>query len=69
MLIVIHVVKLYAHCYAWSEALRSIMYMEGSFVLIAINGVKYNAHCYTWSEALCSILYKGESLCSLLYMD
>ena len=26
--------------HAWSEALRTILYMELSFVLIAINGVK-----------------------------
>ena len=51
MLIAIHGVKLYAHCYAWSEALRSIIYTERSFVLIAINGAKFYAHYYTSSEA------------------
>ena len=38
-------------------------------MLITIHGVMLDAHNYTWSEALCSMLCKGESLCSLLYMD
>ena len=36
---------------------------------IAIHGVMLYAHTYTWSEALCSMLYKGDSLCTLLYME
>ena len=28
MLIAIHGLKLYAHCYTWSEALCSLLYME-----------------------------------------
>ena len=28
MLIAMHGVKLYAHCYAWSEALCALLYME-----------------------------------------
>ena len=54
----IHGVKLRAHCYAWSEALCSILYMECSFMLIAIHGVKFYAQCITRSEAICSMLYK-----------
>ena len=57
MLIAIHGVKLYAHCYTWSEALCSLLYMESSSRLNAIHGVKLYTHCYTWSEALCSLLY------------
>ena len=57
MLIAIHGVKHYAHCYTWSEALCSSLYMESSFRLNAIQGVKLYAHCYSWSEALCSLLY------------
>ena len=49
MLISIHGVKLYAHCYTSSEALASM--------LNAIQGVKLCGHCYTCSEALCSLLY------------
>ena len=49
MLISIHGVKLFAHCYTCSEALASM--------LNAIQGVKLCGHCYTWSEALCSLLY------------
>ena len=59
MLITIHEVKRYAHCYTWSEALGSMLYKERSYMLIAIHEVKLFAHYYTWSEALCSILYKG----------
>ena len=36
---------------------------------IAIHGVMLYAHTYTRSEDLCSVLYKGESLCSLQYME
>ena len=36
---------------------------------IAIHGVMLYAHTYTWSVALCSMLYKGDSLCTLLYME
>ena len=57
MLFAIHGVKLYAHSYSWSEALCSMPYMMGSFMLIAIQGVKLYAHCYTCSEALSSFLY------------
>ena len=39
MLIATHGVKLYAHCYTWSEALCSLLYMELSFMRIAIHGV------------------------------
>ena len=46
MLIVIHGVKLNAHCNTWSEAICSILYMNLSFMLIAIYGVKLYAHCY-----------------------
>ena len=58
MLIPIHGVKLCAHCYAWSEALCSLLYMDRSFMLNAIQVVKLYAHCYTSSEALCLMLYK-----------
>ena len=47
MLIVIHELKHYAHCYTWCKALCSNI----------IHGVKLYAHCYAWSEALRSILY------------
>ena len=56
MLIAIHGVKLYAHCYTRSEALCSLLCKELSYVLIVIHGVKLYAHCYTWSEALCALL-------------
>ena len=46
MVIAIHGVKLYAHCYTCSEALGS-----------GLNAMKLCGHCYTWSEALCSLLY------------
>ena len=58
MLIAIHELKLYAHCYTFSEALSSFLYMVRSFELIVIHGVKFYAHCYKWSEALCSMLYQ-----------
>ena len=48
MLIVMHGVKLYAHCYTWSEALSSVL---------DISGVKLYAECYTRSEAVCTLLY------------
>ena len=41
--------NLYAHCSTWIEALRSLLYMNRSFMLISIQGVKLCAHCYTWS--------------------
>ena len=53
MLIVIHGVKLYAHCNTWSVAICSILYIILSFMLIAIHGVKLYAQCYTRSEAIC----------------
>ena len=66
MLIPIHRVKLYlnaiqgrklnAHCYTWIEALRSLLYMNRSFMLIFIHGVTLYPHYYTWREALCSLL-------------
>ena len=47
MLFAIDGVKLYAHSFTWNEALRSLLYMELSFMLIAIHEV--------WlCEALCS---------------
>ena len=58
MLITIYGLKLYAHCYSWSEAFCSLLYKERSNILIAMHGVKLYAHCYTWSEALWSMLYK-----------
>ena len=67
MLIAIHGVKFYGHSYAWSEALRLLLYIECSFMLIAIHGLKLTlivvhelmhfAHCHTWCKASCSILY------------
>ena len=63
MLIAMHGVTLYVHCYSWSEpfphcytwseALCSFIYMECKFMLIAIPGVKRNAR----SGAVCSLLY------------
>ena len=50
MLFAIHGVKLIAHSYTWSDVLRSLLYMERSFMLIALQGVKLHAHCYTRSE-------------------
>ena len=50
-------IKRHTHCYTWSEALCSMPYMMGSFMLIALQGVKLYAHCYTCSEALSSFLY------------
>ena len=50
-------VKLYAHCYTWSEAICSLLYIEGSILLISILGVALYAHCYARSEAMCSLLY------------
>ena len=57
MLFAIHGVKLIAHSYAWSDVLRSLLYMERSFMLIAIHGMKLYAQCFTRSEATCSLLY------------
>ena len=61
MLIALHVVKLYAHCYTWSEALCSLLYMEQSVMCIAIHGVdihgvKPYACWWKWSEASYSML-------------
>ena len=50
-------VKLYAYCDTRSEAICSLLYIEGSIMLISIHGMTLYAHCYTWSEALCSLLY------------
>ena len=36
---------------------------------IAIHGVMLYAHTYTCREAMRSVIYKGESLCTLLYME
>ena len=58
MLIAMQGVKLCAHCYTWSEAMCSLLYMECSFMHIAIHEVKRYAHCYTWSQAPGSMLYK-----------
>ena len=58
MLIAIHEMKRYAHCYSWSEAICSLLNKEGSFMLIAIHEMKRHAHCYSWSEAICSMPYK-----------
>ena len=58
MLIAIHGVKLYAHCFTRSEAIHSLLYKEGSYMFIAVHGVKLYAHFYTWSEALFSLQYK-----------
>ena len=50
MLIAIHGVKLYVHCYSWSEPFsHCYTYLVGSVML----GVKLHALCYTWSEVLC----------------
>ena len=57
MLIAIHGVKLYAHTYAWSEALCLMLQKEGSYMLIVVHELKLYAHCYTWCKALCSSLY------------
>ena len=38
---VIQRVKLYAHCYTWSEALCSYLYMELRFMRNAIQGGKF----------------------------
>ena len=50
-------VKLYAYCDAWSEAMCSMLHIEGSIMLISIHGVALYAHCYARSEAMCSLLY------------
>ena len=49
--------KLYAHCYTRSEAICSLLYIEGSIMLISIHGVTLYAHCYARSEAMWSFLY------------
>ena len=43
--------------YTSSEAICSLLYMEGSIMLISIHGVTLYAHYYTRSEAMCSLLY------------
>ena len=53
-----HGEKLFSHSYTWSDVLRSLLYMERSFMLISIHGMKLYAHCFTRSEAICSLLYK-----------
>ena len=58
MLFAIHGVKLIAHSNTWHDVLRSLLYMERSFMLIAIHGIKLYAQCFTRSEATCSLLYK-----------
>ena len=57
MLFAIHGVKLTAHSYTWSDVVRSLLYMERSFMLIAIHGMKLYAQCFTRSEATCSLFY------------
>ena len=57
MLTGIHGEKLYAHYNTWSEALYSMLRMEGGYTLYAIHGVKLCGLCYTMSEAICSSLY------------
>ena len=47
MLIAIHGVRLYAYTYTWSDALCSMLYKEGSYMLITIHEVKLYADCYT----------------------
>ena len=47
-------VKIYAYCDTRSEAICSLLYIEGS---ISIHGVTLYAHCYARSEAMCSLLY------------
>ena len=39
------------------EAICSLLYIEGSILLISIHGVALYAHCYARSEAMCSLLY------------
>ena len=56
MLIAIHGVKLYAQCHTRSEAICSLLYMEGSFNLNTTHGMKLYAQCYTRSEAIGCIL-------------
>ena len=38
--------KVYAHSYAWIEALCSMLFIELNY----LHGVKINAHCYTCFE-------------------
>ena len=45
MLITIHEVTFDAHSLPWSDTLRSLLYMESSFMLTAIHGVKLYAQC------------------------
>ena len=46
MLIAIHGVMIFAHCYTWSEAVCSLLHMGKIF-----------GRCFTWSEIICSLLY------------
>ena len=46
MLIAIHGVTLFAHCYTWSAAVCSLLNMGKIFF-----------RCFTWSEIICSLLY------------
>ena len=46
MLITIHGVKLYAHCYNGVKVF-----------LIVTHGMRLYAHSFTWSENLCPLLY------------
>ena len=50
-------VRLYAYCYTRSEAIYSLLYIEGSIMLISIHGITLYTHCYARSEAMCSLLY------------
>ena len=50
-------VKLYAYCDTRSEAICSMLIIEGSIMLISIHGVTLYAQCYATSEGLCSLLY------------
>ena len=49
-------VTIYAHCYTWSEALCSMLYMNSSFMHIAVHRVKLYSQSYRRREALCSLL-------------
>ena len=45
MLIAIHDVKICAQCFTRIEAICSLLFMEGSIMLISIHGVMFNTHC------------------------
>ena len=57
MVIAIHGVKICAQCFTRSEAICSLLFMEGTIMLISRHGVMLYAHCYARSEAMCSLLY------------